>query len=97
MPIYSRLDPRYTNLLIRIRLETLKEEIYITEPKYSIPVLLANIGGQLGLFTGFSALTGFEILELFTDLCHAIGRRLVASFWWGAQVFPAGGASGGMA
>ena len=66
----------------------------MTEPKYSIPVLLANIGGQLGLFTGFSALTGFEIVELFTDMCHALGRRVVATLWWGAQVFPAGGASG---
>ena len=82
---------------ITIVLETLKEEIYITEAKYTIPVLLANIGGQLGLFTGFSALTGFEIFELITDLCLALGRSVVASIWWGAQVFPASGTSGGLA
>ena len=71
----------------------LQEEMYVTEAKYTIPLLLANIGGQLGLFCGFSALTGFEVFELFADLCTALGRRLMANVWWRAQVFPAGGAN----
>ena len=51
--------------------------MYVTEPKYDVIILLANIGGQLGLFTGFSFLTGIEIFELFTDLCLTLARRLV--------------------
>ena len=60
--------------------KTLEEEVYTTEAKYDVTVLLANIGGQLGLFTGFSVLTGFEIFELFTDLCVTLAGRLVNMF-----------------
>ena len=64
--------------MIYIRTATLEEEIYVTEPKYDMTLLLANIGGQLGLFTGFSVLTGVEMLELITDLFHTLACGLVA-------------------
>ena len=78
-------------------MDTMYEEIWVTEPKYDLPLLLANIGGQLGLFTGFSVLTGFEIFELFTDLCCTLGHRMVANILRGIQVFPAGGPTGELA
>ena len=82
---------------IYFEMDTMMEEIWTNEPKYDFTVLLANMGGQLGLFTGFSVLTGVEIFELFTDLCTALVRRLVANIWWGIQVFPAGGLTKEMA
>ena len=88
------LDSSTTSIVIKP--DTMEEEIYLTEPKYDIPLLLANIGGQLGLFTGFSVLTGVEILELFTDLCQTLACRMVTNFW-GARVLPFGGPAGEMA
>ena len=71
---------------LKILVNTLEEKFYTTEPKYDIALLLANIGGQLGLFTGFSVLTGVEILELLTDLGQTVILRLKANIWRGAQV-----------
>ena len=56
-----------------------EEETYVTVAKYDLALLLANIGGQLGLFTGFSALTGFEVFELLTDMCRTLVHRLVVN------------------
>ena len=86
---FCRDDPIVVEFLVK----TFEEEIYQTEAKYDVTILLANIGGQLGLFTGFSFLTGFEILELFTDLFLTLCGRLGAKVWWGAQVLPGGDAS----
>ena len=86
----------HTKTYITITMD-MQEEMYVTKAKYTLPILLANIGGQMGLFCGFSALTGFEVFELFADLFTALGRRLMAKVWWRAHVFPAGGANVEMA
>lgn len=58
-------DPR-NNLMIlqfyfrEIDYDTIEDEVY-----YKFSNLIADIGGQLGLFNGFSILTVFEILFLF--------------------------------
>ena len=38
--------------------------------------LLSDLGGQFGLWLGFSLLTAVEILQLIFDICHHFGRRL---------------------
>ena len=67
---------------LEITYETTNVEKEVTRAKFNWEVLLANIGGQLGLFTGFSVLTALEILELLYDLwafltvwvCSKMGR-----------------------
>ena len=65
---------------LRISYESISVEKHVTRPKYDWEVLLANIGGQLGLFTGFSLLTAMELLELLCDvwtfLTVSVWRRL---------------------
>ena len=38
--------------------------------------LLSDLGGQFGLWLGFSLLTAVEILQLVFDICCLIGQRL---------------------
>ena len=46
-------------------------QVITTSPKYDWSILLANIGGQLGLCMGFSLITALELIELLVDLvCH---------------------------
>ena len=53
---------------LKIVYETMDVETHRTSAKYDMTVLLANIGGQFGLFTGFSFLTALEIFELVFDI-----------------------------
>ncbi|XP_071942315.1 acid-sensing ion channel 2-like [Antedon mediterranea] len=47
--------------------EALNFEVVEQLPEMSLVVLLANIGGNLGLFTGASALTAFQVFEYCFD------------------------------
>ncbi|XP_033124241.1 acid-sensing ion channel 2-like [Anneissia japonica] len=47
--------------------QALNYEVVDQIPAISFVVLLANIGGNLGLFTGASVLTAFQIVEYFYD------------------------------
>ena len=51
-------------------------ERYEVVPKYDWFVLVANFGGMFGLFTGFSVLTGIEILILLFDLTFSSIKRI---------------------
>ena len=42
---------------------------------YATTQLLADIGGQLGLWVGVSVITLAELVELILDLVHYVGRK----------------------
>ncbi|XP_012941892.1 amiloride-sensitive sodium channel subunit gamma-like [Aplysia californica] len=76
---YSRFQSAYSsveeyqilrqNLLkLHVFYEQLNFEKIVTTPKYDWSILLSNIGGQLGLWLGFSLLTAFEVIELLLDM-----------------------------
>jgi len=50
-------------------LETEEQEDYVTTQ------LLADIGGQLGLWVGVSVITLAELIELVLDFVHYVGRK----------------------
>ena len=60
--------PNQSVLAARIYFRTLTVEQRITRNSYSWPALIADIGGQLGLFLGFTALTFIEILLWIFDV-----------------------------
>ena len=53
---------------LTIYLKNLDVRTTITSRKYNLNMFISNIGGVLGLFTGFSILTLTEIAELLLDL-----------------------------
>ena len=63
---YSLVRREY--LKIGIFLDSLNVKTDVTSAKYDWSVLLSNVGGVLGLFTGFSILTAVEVAELCFDL-----------------------------
>ena len=65
-----------------IRYESTDVETHVTRAKYDLAVLLANIGGQLGLFTGFSLLTALEILELVWDVWVLLTTAVCRTLGW---------------
>ncbi|XP_076466241.1 epithelial sodium channel subunit alpha-like [Babylonia areolata] len=62
-----------------------------TSPAYDWSRLLSDLGGQFGLWLGFSLLTALELVQLVFDVCqHLLGRLL-----WrggGGKTGPAGSA-----
>ncbi|GFR99829.1 acid-sensing ion channel 1, partial [Elysia marginata] len=61
-------------ILLEIYYETFNVEMVVSEPAYTWSKVLGDIGGQLGLFLGFSLLTALEILEfVFADLLWGVG------------------------
>ena len=59
---------RAENLKVTVYLESLDVEKEVKSPKYEWSSFLSNVGGVMGLFTGFSVLSFFEILELLVDM-----------------------------
>ena len=66
--IYN-MEVRSMLLKLTVYLETLEVDIETQSPKYEWSSFLSSIGGVMGLFTGFSILSFFEIVELLIDLC----------------------------
>ena len=54
--------PRDDYLKVSIYLKSLEAEVWKDQISYEIENLLADIGGQLGLFSGYSVLTLIEFL-----------------------------------
>ena len=67
-------DVKENALVLNIYLETFDVRIVDSEPKYTLSVLVATIGGGLGLFLGFSFITAMEMCEFLLDIllyfCH---------------------------
>ena len=63
---YSRY--RGDHLKVTVYLESLDVHKDVQSPKYEWSSFLSNVGGVMGLFTGFSILSFFEIVELLIDL-----------------------------
>ena len=61
---------------------TTDTEVSISSPKYEVFSLLSSVGGLLGLFSGFSLLTGFQILELFVDIAGFCITKCVLKVYW---------------
>lgn len=66
-------------LRLEVYYENLVEEIILTDPAYDWNKLLSDIGGQLGLWLGFSLMTAIEVLELLYDIISFICRRVTSS------------------
>jgi len=56
------------NAKVDINMASFVVHTEVASAKYDWSVLISNIGGVMGLFTGFSILTGFELVELMFDL-----------------------------
>ena len=56
---------------ISVKLTTLDVTVTSEVPEYSISQLLSDIGGQLGLWIGMSAITVFEMIEVLLNLAKA--------------------------
>ena len=67
--------PKPTELAAYIYFRTLTVEQRITSDSYTWPALIADIGGQLGLFLGFTALTFIEILLWIFDIIKCFLMR----------------------
>ena len=62
-------DMRIHYARLTVFIDNLDIDQYVTSAKYGeIHSLLAQIGGSLGLFMGFSLLSSVEIMELIVDL-----------------------------
>ena len=62
-----------------IDVEVFYNSLYVTEisesAAYTVISLLADFGGNSGLYVGFCALSLFEIIEFIWDVMYAIVRR----------------------
>ncbi|CAG5119337.1 unnamed protein product, partial [Candidula unifasciata] len=58
---------RSNYLRLAIFLDSMEFLEFVTQPKYDWNLLLGTIGGLLGLWLGFSLLTGLEIAEVLID------------------------------
>ena len=57
-----------------IYLDSLNIDTIVEEPAYTFISLLADFGGNSGLYVGFCALSLFELFELIWDLLSATIR-----------------------
>ena len=62
---------------IMIRFESTNVYKELTRAKFEWSIFLSNIGGQLGLFMGFSLLSALEIAELFYDVFTTLALRVL--------------------
>ncbi|XP_021374370.1 degenerin-like protein asic-2 [Mizuhopecten yessoensis] len=83
-PIVTALDKRSKKdyhkissdiLNVRVYLHSLTKEVVEEEVAYTEENFLSDIGGQLGLWAGFSVLSLIEIIELFCLFINACVRR----------------------
>lgn len=63
-------------LRLEIYYQTLDMQEIITKPVYDWSMVLGDIGGQLGLWLGFSLLTAIEIVEFIVDAVSVFLRKL---------------------
>ena len=72
--IYKNIDkPRDNYLKVSIYLKSLEVEVWEDKMSYALENLLADIGGQLGLFSGYSVLTLIEFaFFLFYIIAHGV-------------------------
>ena len=67
-------------LKVNIYFNKLSYEIINESPAVSIPSLLSNVGGTMGLFMGFSVLSFCEICELFSALTYVSVDMIIEYF-----------------
>ncbi|CAL4160490.1 unnamed protein product, partial [Meganyctiphanes norvegica] len=53
---------------LHLYLSSLAYELIRESPAYTIDTLISNLGGNLGLFLGFSIISMIELIEFFFDL-----------------------------
>ncbi|XP_059177452.1 amiloride-sensitive sodium channel subunit gamma-like [Physella acuta] len=61
-------------LRLEIYYETLRYESFASSPTFDWNSLLGNIGGQLGLWLGFSVLTAIEVCQFILEVSVHVGR-----------------------
>ena len=80
--LLSYIDYTTNHVKVTVYPTTLEVTKEVTTPKYDWVGFLSNIGGVMGLFTGFSVLSFLEIVELLFDL----GACLFAVLWGIKQI-----------
>lgn len=63
-------------LRLEVYFPTLNFQEIVTKPTYDWTMLLGNVGGQLGLWLGFSLLTAMELVEFIIDTVSLFLRKL---------------------
>ncbi|XP_059177457.1 degenerin deg-1-like [Physella acuta] len=61
-------------LRLEIYYETLRYEVFSSSATFDWNSLLGNIGGQLGLWLGFSVLTAIEVCQFILEVSFHVGR-----------------------
>lgn len=61
---------------LEVYFETFVEEVVRTKPAYDWNRLFSDIGGNMGLWLGFSVMTAVELLELLFDLISCVLFKL---------------------
>ena len=64
----TKVTPDHETAKVDVNMASFLEHTEVDSAKYDWSVLMSNIGGVMGLFTGFSVLTALEIVELMVDL-----------------------------
>ena len=80
--LLSYIDYTTNHVKVTVYPTTLEVTKEVTTPKYDWVGFLSNIGGVMGLFTGFSVLSFLEIVEVLFDL----GACLFAVLWGIKQI-----------
>ena len=70
------LEVRSSLLKLTVYLESLDVQVETQSPKYEWSSFLSNIGSVMGLFTGFSILSFFKIVEFLNMSQNVIFRTL---------------------
>ncbi|XP_041464805.1 amiloride-sensitive sodium channel subunit alpha-like isoform X1 [Lytechinus variegatus] len=72
-------EERAKRNLIRLQIyyETLNNEVVVQVPRYSIPNILGNWGGLMGLFTGMSFISVFEVIFLLLRVSKISCKKLL--------------------
>nr|KAG5711166.1 hypothetical protein BaRGS_004810 [Batillaria attramentaria] len=71
---------------VELFFKELNYEYIVTTPAYDWYRLLGDLGGQLGLWLGFSLLTAFEFLELMAGICRHVTHKLFCRSHQGRRV-----------
>ena len=88
LPIYSPVKDEqesYKNFVgVHINYQSIRKEVLTESKETTFSVLLANIGGQMGLFVGISAIS---IIEIFGELMIF---RLLPRLWGDRRLYGVG-------
>ena len=72
METHTYTDYRLDHLQVVVYPASLDVQTETFSPEYDWSAFMSNLGGTMGLFTGFSLLSFMELVELMIDLCGQV-------------------------